>query len=843
MVFSKKTPLTEQQQAIVNHSTGPALVFAVAGAGKTTAMVHRIERLVRERVFEPRSILATSFGKATVQDIRTALKHWPACADVRATTLHAIGNSVLRKAQQRGYVHDLQLDMDDREGLPRIIFYRALSLARKRKVPYQRELESIDQDDFLSYVDVCKGNLRYADLQRAELPAHTLSIASQAAAPKGFEWYLDLYQLYEEIRLHHGWITFDDMLMTGWELLVKHPDVVQEIQGLYRAVLVDEFQDVNLAQSEILDLVTAPHRNYMAIGDDDQTIYEWRGANPQFILSFAQRYSATRYLINDNFRCKAAHIALANNVIQHNRLRQPKQLSLTQGFDGGAFVHVEEDGEQQGRNIVVEIKAALNGGIKPKDIAVLVRVYAQTPYIEQFLIAEHIPYTVVGNTPFYQRPEIMTLIQYCRLAVMERTLQTKQQLSDQQAAAFAEAWSNVYNRPKRYLTKELSEKIREHVLFHNVPLSHVLQVIRADIPQEYLVERVTELAELITWLAKEVDTRPARQVLQELDDRLRYRDYLERSSGFPESGAMKAASVDAFIDYARDKGTVVALLKHLDSISFEVLGTRSTTKQERITLTTIFRAKGLEWPIVFVPHCNQETIPFGTQPRLEEERRLFYVALTRAKHTLHLHCLQNKPRSQFLEEAGHQHTLNALAVMQNMLGSDPDTWRPRDIITFTTSVPKLFLERYFRTWWDAPVEVKQQVCTRLLHFFAEVDQHKAGRILNVDPAQAALWREIVPEMSVSAQVPIPGLAAYIKQIQDSLMTKPLHRPQPQPPALKRERQRGQTEYAVGDRILHPLLGTGVVLNIKTQGGVSVAEIQFSDIIREFRVGLSILRKM
>lgn len=807
MKRSDDKQLTEQQQAIVNHSTGPALVFAVAGAGKTTAMVHRIERLVRERVFEPRAILATSFGKATVQDIRTSLKQWPYCDDVRVTTLHAIGNSVLRKAQQRGYVHNLQLNMEDREELPRIIYYRALSLARKRKVVYERELEAIDQDDFLSYIDVCKGNLCYADLEKADLPVNALSVASQAEAPGGFEWYLDLYKLFEEIRVQNGWITFDDMLMSGWEMLVRHHDLLQEVRGQYRCVLVDEFQDVNLAQSEILDLTTYPHRNYMAIGDDDQTIYEWRGANPQFILNFAQRYDARTYLINDNFRCKAAHVALANQVIRHNRLRQPKHLSLTQGFDGGAFVHFEENGEQQGRNIVFEIKAALERGIKPKEIAILVRVYAQTPYIEQFLISERIPYTVVGNVPFYQRPEIVTLIQYCRLAKIERSLHTKRELADEEVMTFAEAWNNIYNRPKRYISKEMSEKIREKVVFHQVPLTRVLRVTSADILQEYLAERVVELAEHITWLTEVIDTEPADQVLQELDERLRYRDYLERSSGFPETGAMKAASVEAFIDYAHDKGAIVDFLDHLDYISFEMVGTRTANKQERITLTTIFRAKGLEWPIVFVPHCNQETIPFGKQPRLEEERRLFYVALTRAKHFIHLHCLKDKQLSQFLIEAGYQETLDAVTVIQSMLTSHPNTWRPQDIVMFTTWIPKLQLERYFRVWWNATDDVKQRVCACTLQFFTEVEYRKAQQMLKVDLAHAKLWRELMPNIPLTSK-PIPGLELYLAK-------------------LSVVQDKNSNVYRTGDRVVHKRYGNGLVLDVHLDRGDEIITIKFA----------------
>jgi DNA helicase-2/ATP-dependent DNA helicase PcrA len=384
--------LTDQQQAIVDHDYGPALVFAVAGAGKTTAAVHRVERLVRERLFAPEKILATSFSRATVEDLRRALDRWPSCTRVSARTLHGVGFGLIRRATQRGYLHNVRLNTDeDPETLLRHLLYRTVALARQRRVDYAEELENLDPDDFLSYLGRCKGNLEYADLAVSALPPLGLRIARQAEGPPGLEWYLDLYRLFEEVRMEGGHITFDDMLMLGWELLVRYPDLLGEAQGLYECVLVDEFQDVNLAQSEILDLITARHRNYMAIGDDDQTIYEWRGADSQFILDFEQRYRATKYLITDNFRCPASQVVLANEVIRHNRRREPKRLQLTRGFDGQAFVHVHPDRYEMGRALVAEIQAALAEGFRPDDITVLVRIYAQTPPVEQGLIEARIP--------------------------------------------------------------------------------------------------------------------------------------------------------------------------------------------------------------------------------------------------------------------------------------------------------------------------------------------------------------------------------------------------------------------------------------------------------------------
>jgi len=235
--------LTEEQLANVAHNLGPALVFAVAGSGKTTAMVYRIERLVRERVFNPRDVLATSFSRLAVRDIRSKLDDWPHCGEVKVCTLHSLGHEILRLAQKRGHIDNLQLSDGEDDKISRLThtaLYRAIDEARRQEVSYADELSNFDHEDFLTYVGISKGNLRYADLARANLPELGLAVATQAEPPDRLEWYLPLYRLFEQIRIEHGWVTFDDMLMTGWEVLARFPDVLAEMRGRYQCVLVDE---------------------------------------------------------------------------------------------------------------------------------------------------------------------------------------------------------------------------------------------------------------------------------------------------------------------------------------------------------------------------------------------------------------------------------------------------------------------------------------------------------------------------------------------------------------------------------------------------------------------------
>lgn len=681
--------LTAEQQAIVEHDEGPALVFAVAGSGKTTAMIHRIERLVREDIFAAQRILATSFNRAAVDELRRRLNAWPHCRPVRTRTLHSLGYYVIRQATKKRLIP--HLTVEDATN----IFHETRRVAWARDVDYREELETVDREDFLSYVSSCKGNLAYADLSGAGLPPHALTVASQAKPPDTLEWYLDFYELFEAVRSRKRWITFDDMLVGGWALMVKHADLLNHVRQRFQCVLVDEFQDINLAQSEMLDLITARHRNYMAIGDDDQTIYEWRGATPSFILKFADRYDAQTYKMTANFRSTQSQITLANAVIRHNRRREPKQLRCTRVAAGSSVLRVEPDADALGGRIADQIATALHNGLSHDDLVVLVRLYAQTTYIEQHLIEQNIPYRVVGNSPFYERPEVVTLLNYCRVAQFDQQLRNDRPLRDEQTPAFNRAWTNIYRRPNRYISRSLSEKVRETVVLHNAPVSRALPLIAADAAHDSVADRMIEFAEDLRWLSRVLDSEPAHAALHELDARLDYKAFLRETSGFPETGAGRAANVTAFIDYARDKGTVVDFMQHMEDISFGRVS--DSEPDDAIELMTIFRAKGREWEHVFLPDINQGVLPFSGSENLEEERRLFYVAITRTKRHLHLYCLKDTPISQFLDEARYEATLDAV-------DGTPKKYRPTRRRTKpapkpgqrTNERPSEFLQRLWR---------------------------------------------------------------------------------------------------------------------------------------------------
>lgn len=821
--------LTDEQQAIVAHNQGPALVFAVAGAGKTTSLVHRLKRLVRERVFEPRKVLAASFSRMAVDDLKRSLTRWPHTQGVQVSTLHALGYRIVRKAASEGL---LKLAEGREEGAQQALLQRTLRRAREMKLPWTPELENLEAEDFLSYVGACKGNLQYADLKGAGLPPEALKVASQARAPQELEWYLELYKLMEQVRREEGLLTFDDMLMSGWEVLVRYPGILQTAQKAFQAVLVDEFQDVNLAQAEILDLITAPHRNYMAVGDDDQTIYEWRGASPRFILEFAPRYKAAKYIIRDSFRCPAPQVALAGRVIAQNQNREPKRLSLTKGFGGRVHIRLEPHMPAQAQSLVSDVAGLLAEGRKPTEMAVLVRLYAQTPYIEQCLIERQIPYRVVGSVPFYQRPEIQVLLAYLRLAQSptvacgsigrEARDETAPPPFDKGGGAerrgdWRRLWLQIYNTPKRYLSRALADSVWRQVE-RGASLVEALTAAEADV-EERVARRLRELADLFEWLSVAVERGSAHAVLEALESRLDYRRYLLGSSGFYEVGAGKAEGVRAFLEYARDKGSALQLLHHIEQLAQEQIPDETDLRshaqehlgdgpaqnaRQRVSLMTIFRAKGLEWPLVFIPDCNQGTLPYSGSENLEEERRLFYVALTRSSQHTYLYALSSLPLSPFLVEANHLQVLGAVERVGEALALKAHELSTAQTLALAQGAHKLGLERFLYDWWNSGEA--QSIAAKVLRLFAHAQRKGYSEALGLTHEARSVWEAFDAAPGSGVEGEFSDLERFIfKPLQAS----------------------GQTTLRAGQKVRHTQFGTGLVVSLDE----GVASIAFADGVR------------
>ncbi len=710
------SPLTPQQQLVVAHDRGPALVFATAGAGKTTTMTARIERLVRQRLFRPGEILATAFNRDAADAIKRNLKR-RGVEGVQVQTLHGLGYGIVRQAGKLGLLPDSSENKGGFDGVERRILWAALDEARRRKVEYVAELNRLDQDDFLSFMARCKGNLRYADLTRAELSPAARRIASQASAPEDRAWYLPLFRLYEDVRRSRGWISYDDMVTSAWELLMAHPSLLKAVQSAYACLLVDEFQDVNLAQAELVELIARPHGNLMVIGDDDQTIYEWRGAQPRFILEFGQRHKAKVYFLEDNFRCRASHVALANAVIVHSPARSPKSVKLTQGFDGETVLHRPADEAAQGQAVVEQVQRALRDGRRAEGIAVLVRLFAQTATIEASLLEAGIPYRVEGERPFYQREEAKVLLDYIRLGQIEADLLAGRPLSDDAIDEFLDLWPRLRNRPNRYLPKAVGEEIGRWVAEKQQPLNTALRAFASRSGGKGLGEAMEKFAADLRWLAGQVQPesigiRPAHALLTDLDNRLGYRAKLLQASGDESLGRAKAGAIDALLKLAQGQGSVERFIRFVGQL--ESSHQRRKGGAELVTLTTIYRAKGLEWPVVLLPGISEGTLPYERGESLAEERRLLYVAITRAQERLHLFTPADRPISRFLQEADAENVLAQVGSIRHALSLPPARWGADELQSVAGLAKGLGFYSFFAFWWSGDELYRQQMAQAIL---------------------------------------------------------------------------------------------------------------------------------
>jgi DNA helicase-2/ATP-dependent DNA helicase PcrA len=682
--------LTEEQRDIVTHYQGAAIVYAVAGAGKSTTMAYRVQHLVNTHGVDPQRILVCSFSKATVNDIQQKIANL-GVPRVACYTFNALGRKIVQKAVQDGFF--TAFDEEHIEHRNSQLAMRALVELGKQYGKNFSQLD-INQEDLQTYISVCKGNLCYANILAAKLPPHTLAYAEQAEHKNAH--YLKAYQLYEQIRQQHNWLTFDDQLVLAWEALERFDSIRAWAKNSFDFVLIDEFQDVNKVQVQIADILTEDHRNYMAIGDDDQCIYEWRGADVRYILDFKKRYQAQAYIISDNFRCPAEATLLAGKVIAQNKERQPKDLVSQKGFGGGVVLQGFKNEEDSAQYVVNCYKNLLTQGTHPKDCIVLVRTYSQTSVIEAKLIQEELAYQVIGNQRFYERAEVKVLFTYLSFARQERDYQQSDQhqtLSEQYIRRFAE----VLRHPNRYLSQQWINDFMMQARQQNGSLVIYLAQQFSQVPHQTAQNRLAKLVSILQKLQAKLD-EDAGLTLLWLVNELEYLDALKKAAAIPELGEERCQNVRALINYAQKKGTVLQFLEHLRRLHLS--DSQSNDTQPKLQIMSIHRAKGLEWPVVFVPCCSKEQMPSVYNDNIEEERRLLYVALTRTKQQLHILYAPQEAMSVFLKQVRAPEILNTANQLANIFNPHTlDQVTPQDIALLAQSLASYPLVRYIQKWW------------------------------------------------------------------------------------------------------------------------------------------------
>jgi len=624
--------LNPVQRDAVIHADGPLLVVAGAGSGKTRVLTHRIAHLIREGV-SPFEILAITFTNKAADEMksRVAALVGPVAEKMWVSTFHSACVRILRRdADQIGFPR--QFTIYDQADAVRLTGYviRDLGLDTKRFPP-----RSI-----------------HATISAAKNDGIDVE-AYAAGAGNLFERKIgDVFREYQDRLLRAGSMDFDDLLGNALRLLREHPAVLQHYQRRFRHILVDEYQDTNRVQNELVLLLAADHRNVCVVGDQDQSIYAFRGADMRNIVEFEDAFpDTTVVLLEQNYRSTQTILDAANAVIANNVSRKPKELWTDHGA-GDPIVRYHADDEVDEAGWVTREIARLHdtgevegvGGeqLRWGDVAVFYRTNAQSRVLEEQLMRADIPYKVVGGTRFYDRKEVKDAIAYLR-AVVNPVDEV--------------SLKRVINEPKRGVGDTSIGKVDAYATAHGLPFVEALRRAEDAGVTGKAIRGIETFLDLLDDVADLAMGSPG-PLLQQLLERSGYLDQLESERTIEAEGRLE--NLAELVGAAGEVETVAEFLEQISLVSDVDSLDDDTTS---VVLMTLHSAKGLEFPVVFLigledgvfPHLRSRTEP----DQLEEERRLAYVGITRARRRLYLtHAwsrtlfggTQYNPPSRFLDE-------------------------------------------------------------------------------------------------------------------------------------------------------------------------------------------------
>ena len=626
----KEFSLTEEQQAVIHHPLGRhARVLAVAGSGKSSTMAFRIQHLVQDCHISPHAIRVLMFNRLARQQFRAHLDRTglPDVLQPEVHTFHSFSFQVINEMVRIGVLPGLtQFWTGEKEELVWLTVKRAINALEQQG---QIGTNTIESEDALHAISLWKGAL---------LPPERAGSWSNPRMQL-------VYAAFERLRLEKSALTFDDFIPLAIDILETNANARRRWCGPVEFLIVDEYQDVNYGQQRLLELLADEKADVMAVGDDDQTIYEWRGARPNYIVrDYEQVFNHkahAMYRLSHSFRFGPSIAYAASCLIGNNTQRVSKQVIAFQPNKPG-FIQVYSGGYESNKAMMEQVQALLDGdGVLPQEIAVLSRLYAQMDHLEAEFLNRHIPYRVEGHEPFFKRSEIKTLLDYLRLA---------KSFHEPLDERVAELFLRLANKPNRRLSRAVLGRLMDETLSLGFSLDHVLHnLLNTTIfplshwQREKLEELWMLLSDLHAGIASGQD---AGQLLSDLVDETGYLQSFQNYYGDGEHADGKIMAVQNFLEYVRHtRLTPLSLLEHIARLDT----TQGAPVEEQVVFTTIFRTKGLEFDYVFLPETNEGVLPYlkgehvdiydtsgrfvedTLSDKLESERRLFYVAITRAR--------------------------------------------------------------------------------------------------------------------------------------------------------------------------------------------------------------------
>lgn len=591
MAFSKA-----QTQAIM-HKDGPMMVLAGPGSGKTTVITHRVQYLTKEYGIDPGDILVITFTRAAAEEMRERYEALTGGGSrVTFGTFHSIFFRILKLAYR----------------------YTADNIVREeQQMQFVRELaqagglEPEDENEFaasiLSEISSVKG-------ERIALEHYYSKNCPDAV-------FRQLYAGYEEKMRRAGLIDFDDMMVLCLELFTERKDILSAWQRRYRYILIDEFQDINRLQYEIVRMLAKPEDNLFIVGDDDQSIYRFRGAKPEIMLGFERDYpGAGRILLDMNYRSTEEIVAPALRLIGENQKRFSKAIHTTGRHGKNVITKLWQDPGEENLAIAREIQLYLQSGVRPGDIAVLYRTNAGPRFLMEKLMEYNLPFRTRDTVPnIYEHWISRNILTYIRIAMGSRAREDILQ---------------VINRPKRYISRDAMPD--ETVSFEKMKAFYA--------EKDWIADRIESLEGDLRAIARMSPLAAVNYIRQGMG----YDEYLIEYAAFRRMRPEELLeTADELKESAAGFKTFDEWFAHIEAYKEELLrqAAQRRTETDAITLATMHSAKGLEFPIVYILDANEGITPHSRamlDEDMEEERRLFYVAMTRAKTRLHVYAVRER---------------------------------------------------------------------------------------------------------------------------------------------------------------------------------------------------------
>ncbi len=615
--------LNSEQLKAVNHINGPMLVLAGAGSGKTKVLTNRIARLIEEGV-SPSNILAITFTNKAAKEMKDRITRLVGVTayNIQISTFNSLGLRILKEN------------------------YSLLG--------YDKNFTIIDSDDVLTIIkkimkelNLSKDYYNPREIKNKISSAKNAIMSVEDFSKVEFDHkVVEVYKIYTKKLKQGNSVDFDDLLILPIKLFKTYPNVLEEYQDRYKYILIDEYQDTNEAQYTFSKILASKYRNIFVVGDNDQAIYAFRGANYKNILNFEKDYpEAKSVVLEENYRSTKTILNAANDVIKNNKERKSKNLWSNKPVGDKITYKLVGTEKEEASFVADEIKSLLEQGVKEEDIAVLYRTNAQSRVVEEYMLKKNIKYRVVGSFYFYNRKEIKDLLCYLRLISNH-----KDDVS----------LLRIINTPKRGIGEKTIDNLTTLAVEQS---SSIYEAITSgkELAFKNLIEELTEesktlsLTELVEAILEKSGIKKELSSSKLLEDEIR----LENLNEF--KGVTKS--------YEEEQGSAT-LEDFLDEISLVSDLAEHQDGSNRVSLMTVHSVKGLEYDYVFIvgmeegifPHYN--AINDGSQSAIEEERRLCYVAITRAKKKLYILAAKsrmlfgntniNKP-SRFIEEINKEY--------------------------------------------------------------------------------------------------------------------------------------------------------------------------------------------